>query len=145
MKILPIILEGFFSFIYPVVRFNEPSEGLRYTVFVYNEAGCVDSAFVKIKVFATLPSVFVPNAFTPNNDGKNDVLRPIAAGMKNIEYFSVYNRWGRLMFTTSNERKGWDGSVNGTPQDPGTFVWMVKAIDYKGAQYFKKGTVTLLR
>jgi len=129
----------------PVVRFNEPSEGLQYTVFVYNEAGCVDSAFIKIKVFATLPSVFVPNAFTPNNDGKNDILRPIAAGMKNIEYFSVYNRWGRLMFSTNNERKGWDGSVNGTPQDPGTFVWMVKATDYKGAQYFKKGTVTLLR
>jgi gliding motility-associated-like protein len=129
----------------PVVIFNEASETLRYSVVVSNEAGCSDTASINIKVFATLPMVFVPNAFTPNSDGTNDVLRPIAAGMKKLEYFSVYNRWGRLMFSTTETQKGWDGNVNGMAQDPGTFVWMVKAVDYKGIPYFQKGTVTLIR
>ena len=128
----------------PIARHNEAAAGLRYRVVVYNEAGCTDTAYINIKVFATLPQ-FSYLMLHSNNDGKNDVLRPIAAGMKKIENFSIYNRWGRLMFSTNDEGKGWDGSVNGTPQDPATFVWMVKAVDYKGTLYFQKGAVTLIR
>jgi gliding motility-associated-like protein len=129
----------------PVAIFNEGADILRYGVLVYNEAGCVDSAFITIKVFQTPPVVFVPTAFTPNKDGKNDVLRPIAAGIINIKYFRIYNRWGQLVFSTSTNGKGWDGTINGKGQGTNTFVWEVKATDYMGKVYIQKGVVTLIR
>ncbi|MCW3116494.1 MAG: hypothetical protein JWM28_576 [Chitinophagaceae bacterium] len=129
----------------PVGIYNFPSPGILYKLYVYNEAGCTDSAFMTVKVFNTKPSVFVPTAFTPNSDGRNDRLRPIAAGMKNIEYFNVYDRWGQLVFSTHTSGEGWDGTIGGQPQGTGTFVWIVKAMDYSGMPYFQKGITTLIR
>lgn len=129
----------------PVALFYYPSEGNRYKLLVTNQAGCIDSSFINIKVYKTLPSIFVPTGFTPNKDGKNDILRPILAGIQRIEIFSVYNRLGQLIFSTGETGKGWDGTVAGVLQSSGTFVWMVKAIDYTGKPYFQKGTVTLIR
>jgi gliding motility-associated-like protein len=129
----------------PIALYNETFNQIRYKVLVFNEANCRDSSFVTVKVFNTGPTVFVPTAFTPNADGKNDVLKPIVAGMRQFEQFSVYNRWGQQVFTTQMNGKGWDGTVNGVPQSPGTYVWWVKASDYKGAPYFKKGTVILIK
>jgi gliding motility-associated-like protein len=129
----------------PIATITEPFDNFRYKIKIANEAGCADSAFMNIKVFATRPSVFVPTAFTPNNDGRNDVLRPIAAGMQRIEHFNIYNRWGQLIFSTRQNGHGWDGNINGQPQATNTYIWMVKAIDYTGSSYFQKGTVTLIR
>ena len=129
----------------PIAIFSEPAEMIRYKVNVYNSAGCYDSAFISVKVFATLPSIFVPTAFTPNNDGKNDELLPVIVGMQKMEYFNVYNRWGQLVFSTSVNGHGWDGRINGQLQGTNTYVWMVKAIDYLGQPYFRKGMVTLVR
>jgi len=129
----------------PVALFYYPSEGSRYKLLVSDAAGCTDSSFITIKVYKTLPSVFVPTGFTPNKDGKNDILRPILAGMQRIEMFNIYNRMGQLVFSTGETGKGWDGTIGGVLQGPGTFVWMIKAIDYNGLPYFKKGTVTLIR
>jgi gliding motility-associated-like protein len=129
----------------PVAIFDEEDESIRYRVLAYNEAGCVDSAFITVKVFKTLPSVFVPTAFTPNGDGRNDILKPIAAGMQRLDFFGIYNRWGQLVFSTSINGKGWDGTLSGTPQGSGTYVWMVKAVDFTGTSYLEKGTVTLIR
>jgi gliding motility-associated-like protein len=129
----------------PVAMYNAPAAGILYKVLVYNEAGCTDSAFVKVKVFQTMPSVFVPNAFTPNRDGRNDQLRPIAVGMARIDYFQIFNRWGQLVFRTSSSEQGWDGTIAGKLQPSGTFIWMVKAIDYTGAPYMQRGTLVLVR
>ena len=129
----------------PVALFNDPSTGIRYKVVAFTNEGCSDSAFIVIKVFKTLPTVFVPSAFTPNNDGLNDMIRPIAVGIKSIEYFNIYNRWGQLLFSTKTNGHGWDGRINGQLQSTGTFVWMVRATDYTGAAYFQKGIVTLIR
>jgi gliding motility-associated-like protein len=129
----------------PMATFYEPVDRVMYKVLVYDEAGCHDSSFISIRVFQSEPIIFVPNAFTPGNDGKNDILRPIAAGMTKIEYFRIYNRWGRLIFETTQNNKGWDGSINGSPQGTQSYVWEVKATDYKGQSYFQKGTVTLIR
>jgi gliding motility-associated-like protein len=129
----------------PIAKFYYPSDGNRYKLIVSNQEGCTDSAFVTVKVYKTLPSVFVPTGFTPNHDGKNDILKPILAGMQRIEIFNVYNRLGQLIFSTSTEGRGWDGTTGGIPQGPGTYVWMIKAIDYNGIPYFNKGTVTLIR
>jgi gliding motility-associated-like protein len=129
----------------PVALYNETFNQIRYKVVVFNEANCRDSAFVTVRVFNTGPTVFVPTAFTPNADGKNDILKPIAAGMKQINFFQIYNRWGQLVFSTQVEGQGWDGTLNGVAQTTGTYVWWVKAIDYKGLPYFKKGHVTLIK
>ena len=98
-----------------------------------------------VYVFKTNPYVFVPTAFTPNNDGKNDVIRPIAVGVEKINFFSIYNRWGQLVFTTTANRQGWDGRIGGVLQSSNVYVWMVSAIDYTGKTIFLKGTVTLIR
>jgi gliding motility-associated-like protein len=129
----------------PVANYSTPSTGIVYKVLVYNEAGCVDSAFLKVKVFQTMPTVFVPNAFTPNRDGRNDLLRPIAVGMARIDYFQIFNRWGQLVFRTSTNEHGWDGTVAGKIQPSGTYVWIVKAVDYTGAPYVQRGTLVLVR
>jgi gliding motility-associated-like protein len=129
----------------PVAIYNEPTTGISYKVLVYNEANCVDSAYIKVKVFQTLPSVFVPNAFTPNRDGRNDMLRPIAVGIARIDYFQIYNRWGQMVFSTSINQHGWDGTIGGKIQPSGTYVWVVKAVDYLGTPYMQRGTLVLLR
>jgi gliding motility-associated-like protein len=129
----------------PVTSFVYAEAAIRYEVQVYNQAGCYDTASVTVKVFKTLPSVFVPNAFTPDRDGRNDLLKPIAVGMKQIEYFRVYNRWGQLIFTTVDNQRGWDGTFKGKLQTSGVYVWSVKAIDYTGKSYFQKGTAVLVR
>ena len=66
-------------------------------------------------------------------------------GISELKFFSIYNRWGKLLFTTSKNGAGWDGTINGQQQGSGTFVWVVKAVDYTGRAYLKKGTVTLIR
>jgi gliding motility-associated-like protein len=129
----------------PVAIYNEEIENIRYKVDVFNEANCVDSAFVSVKIFKTKPQVFVPTAFTPDGDGKNDMFRPIAVGITRIEYFRVYNRWGQLVFSTTVNGKGWDGKIGGKDQGSGTFVWLVRGADFTGKTFFAKGTVTLIR
>ncbi|HEY6976074.1 MAG TPA: PKD domain-containing protein [Chitinophagaceae bacterium] len=129
----------------PVAVFTEPLENGRYKLLVSNDAGCSDSAFINIKVYKTLPSVFVPTGFTPNGDGRNDILRPVMAGMQRLEAFNVFNRSGQLVYSTNVPGKGWDGRIDGILQASGTFVWTIKAVDYNGLPYFNKGTVTLIR
>lgn len=129
----------------PVTIIPDGIDSIRYKVYGYNEIGCVDSTTILVKVFKTSPSIFIPSGFTPNGDGKNDVFKPIAAGIAKIEYFRVFNRWGQLVFSTSINGHGWDGKIAGKDQSTNTYVWIVKAIDYLGRPYFRKGTVTLIR
>jgi gliding motility-associated-like protein len=129
----------------PIGRYNTEVDTVRYTVEVFNEIGCSDSAFVSVTVFKTNPYVFVPTAFTPNGDGRNDVVRPIAVGVQQIKYFRIFNRWGQMVYQTTSSEQGWDGRINGTLQGSNVFVWMVSAIDYIGKPIFLKGIVTLIR
>jgi gliding motility-associated-like protein len=132
----------------PVATFSaSPAEGSYvYKVVVSDQAGCTDSAYMQVQVFSSNPEIYVPNAFTPNNDGKNDHFQVVAAGIRNIEILRLYNRWGQLLFDSpSTHSLGWDGNFGGKPQPSGTYVWVVKAIDYMGKPIFKKGTVALLR
>jgi gliding motility-associated-like protein len=129
----------------PVGTYNGSFDSIRYRVYVFDEAGCVDSSFITVKIFRTEPQVFVPSAFTPNRDGKNDLFRPIAVGLTKIEYFRVFNLWGELVFSTTINGHGWDGRIKGQEQGTGTFVWLVKGVDYTGKSVFHKGTVTLIR
>jgi len=96
-------------------------------------------------VFTTEPDIFVPTAFTPNKDGKNDLLKPTCVGISQLDYFRIYNRWGQLLFETKDPERGWDGSINGAEQSSGTFVFMAKGTDYTGKIIVKNGTVVLIR
>lgn len=129
----------------PIGIYGQEVDSVHYIVEVFNEIGCSDSAFVSVVVFKTNPYVFVPSAFTPNGDGLNDVVRPIAVGVQQIKYFRIFNRWGQMIFHTTTNEHGWDGKISGTPQGSNVFVWMVSAIDYLGKPIFLKGTVTLIR
>ena len=129
----------------PIAVYDAAADSIRYKAVAMDEAGCMDSAFITVKVFNTTPQVFVPTAFTPNSDGRNDFARPIAVGITRIDYFRIYNRWGQLVFSTTTNGKGWDGTINGQLQGTNTYVWIVRAIDYTGKLYFSKGTVTLIR
>jgi gliding motility-associated-like protein len=124
---------------------NSDFDRIKYKVHVFNAAGCEDSAYVTVKIFRLPAQVLVPTAFTPNSDGNNDLFRPVAIGITKILYFRVFNRWGELVFTTTQNNFGWDGKINGKEQGTGVFVWVVKAVDYTGKDFFAKGTVTLIR
>ena len=129
----------------PLAVYDGTFDSITYKLLVSNAAGCFDSAFVTVKIFKTHPQIFVPTAFTPNGDGRNDISRPIAVGMSKFEYFRVFNRWGQLVFETRRPGDGWDGRISGKEQGTGTFVWLVKGTDYTGKPFFAKGTVTLIR
>jgi len=115
-----------------------------YTVEIKTTTGCVtvDTQMVKVVTHA---DIYVPSAFTPNDDERNDILRPTLMGIKELHYFRVYNRWGQLMFETRTNYAGWDGKYKGAPQSTQVFVWIVEGVGVDGRLYTKKGTSTLIR
>lgn len=115
-----------------------------YMLTVTTAEGCTDTDEIVIQVFKG-SAVYVPTAFTPNNDGLNDQLKPYYIGIKKLDYFTVFNRWGETVFTTKSLSAGWDGALRGMPQGSGSFVWMLRATDYVGKVYDLKGTVTIIR
>ncbi len=129
----------------PTATYDGSFDSIRYKVVIANELGCADSAFMLVRIFNTKPQVFVPTAFTPNGDGKNDVFRPIPVGIEKFDYFRVYNRWGQLVYSSTNTESGWDGRIKGKDQSSNTFVWIVKGTDFTGKSFFAKGTVILIR
>ena len=88
--------------------------------------------------------IFVPNAFTPNNDGKNDIVYVHGPNIKNLKFY-VYDQWGELLYTSLNLSNGWDGTYKGSKEAVGVYVYYVEAVMNDGKQITKKGTITLLR
>ena len=115
-----------------------------FTVLVTDSIGCSESDYVFVKVYEG-PNYYLPNAFTPNGDGLNDIFRPIPVGIRSTDYFRIFDRYGKLMFETREWMQGWDGTIKGKPAASGTFVWMIKGIDKNGAVVEMKGTVILIR
>jgi gliding motility-associated-like protein len=120
-----------------------PISSITYELTAAGEDGCNASGKIAITVF---DPVLLPNAFSPNGDGQNDIFRippPVTFQLFN---FSIYNRWGQRVFNTTNPGEGWDGTARGTPQPPGTYVW---EIEYENPVVKKtmvtKGTVILIR
>ena len=86
----------------------------------------------------------MPNAFTPNGDGINDVFRIPPGILIELKEFSVFDRWGNKIFTTLNSAKGWDGTFKGQQAASGVYVYIIKGSDYKGP-VLAKGSVVLVR
>jgi gliding motility-associated-like protein len=125
----------------PIARL---SNDMVYYLSGITAQGCTGYDTLHIKVYKGT-AVYVPNAFTPNGDAANDVLKPIVPGIKNMDYFLVYNRAGQLVFKTTSAGNGWDGRLNGQPQPPGAYVWVIQLQDYLGVTHRQKGIVVLLR
>ncbi len=129
----------------PVAVFDASLDSITYKLRAFTPEGCYGDDSIKIKIFRPNAEVYVPSGFTPNGDGKNDILKPIAPGIRQIVYFRVYNRWGQMLYSTSETGKGWDGTFGGKPQPSDTYVYMLEAIDYHGKPIRRKGPVVLIR
>jgi len=109
--------------------------------------GCIVEVEKRIKVYEIYcgePEIFIPTAFTPNNDGNNDILYVRGKNLGAIE-LEIYNRWGELVFKTDDLNKGWDGSYMGKEAAPAVYVYHLKATCLDKQTFFKKGNITLIR
>lgn len=118
-----------------------------YVTLTDSRAGCrVDTnlrVFV-IPVICEEPDIFVPNAYTPNGDGNNDILYVRGTFIEEM-HFIIYDRWGEKIFETNDKNKGWDGTYKGMKVDPAVYVYYLEVKCYGGESYFKKGNVTVLK
>ena len=123
-----------------------PTDDIQYIVKVSNSTGCIDYDSIKVRVFNLAAGIYVPTAFTPNGDGRNDYFRARSLGLKSLDVFNVYNRWGKLIYTSTNvESAGWDGTYKGNQQEPGTYVWHAEGTDYRNEKIKRQGYVVLVR
>ena len=115
-----------------------------YVVHVMSIYGCLSTDSIVVYVDNTNPE-FIPSGFTPNGDGLNDVFMPTKLKYQKLVDFRIYNRWGTLIFQTSDPKKGWDGTYNGVPQDIGVYSYEIITAHSDGANKVYKGNVTLIR
>lgn len=115
-----------------------------YNIVITSKGGCI---ITDTQLVRTLPHVeiYVPTAFTPNSDGKNDYLHPVFRGVAEIKNFRVYNRRGELLYESKTELPGWDGNFRGVPQDPQAVVWMLECVGLDAVVYSKSGSAVLIR
>jgi gliding motility-associated-like protein len=121
-----------------------PLKNIQYIITGTNAAGCTGKDTLNIEV-SKLTYIELPNGFTPNNDTRNNLFRPLLRGIRQVDYFIVVNRWGQRIFYTNIRNEGWDGRWKGIPQPAGTYLWMAQAVDVTGKIIRKRGVVTLIR
>ncbi len=123
-----------------------PSQTQTVYVTGTNSFGCQTTDSVLIRVVACDPeSVFVPNVFTPNNDGLNDELFFASKALAAIDYFRVFDKWGGLIFQTQNINETWDGKVNGAPAANEVFVFVMEGTCQNGGKVLKHGNISIVR
>jgi gliding motility-associated-like protein len=132
----------------PTFNYNQQTE---YTIAITSNSGCVTVDTLLVRMAEELPreglysDLFVPKAWTPNGDGHNDKLFPLTVNIKQLLYFRIFDRWGQLMFETTELGKGWDGMFKGKPQVMDVYTWTVEAIGEDGRRFKKAGNSVLLR
>ncbi|HPQ08468.1 MAG TPA: gliding motility-associated C-terminal domain-containing protein [Bacteroidia bacterium] len=119
-------------------------ETTNYFVTGYNSKRCKNTDTVTVRIKSDCGEMFIPSAFSPNSDGKNDILYVRGRCLKNFT-LQIFNRWGELVFETSDKNVGWDGTQNGQPLNTGVFVYKLEGTTYDNKQYIQKGHITLLR
>lgn len=124
----------------PVV--NGPID-MSYIVLARNEGGCMATDTINLK-YMKGPDIYVPSAFSPDNDGLNDRLHIFPVSMY-VQSFRIYDRGGTVLFETNNYKQGWDGRFKNQLLSTGIYVWVIQAKDTKGNPVIKKGTILLIR
>jgi gliding motility-associated-like protein len=115
----------------------------KFTVRAFTPEGCESFDTITVKIYKG-PDIYLPNAFTPNGDGLNDVFRGTMVGIKQFNYLKIFSRWGELVFSTTDYRKGWDGLWKGKIQNNGVYIVIASGIDFLGNAIEKKQTVMLI-
>ncbi|MBS1742247.1 MAG: choice-of-anchor L domain-containing protein [Bacteroidetes bacterium] len=115
-----------------------------FIVTAYTADHCIGKDTVNVKTYLG-PEIYVAGSFTPNSDGINDVLKARPVGIREFRYFTIYNRFGQMVFSTPDPNRGWDGKYLGATQNMGTYVWIAAGVDYKGHIIERKGTVTIIQ
>jgi gliding motility-associated-like protein len=139
---------GFSDFVWstnetsPAIIINQP--GL-YWLEANDNNNCrgIDSVLVLAK--DCLSGFFAPGAFTPNGDGKNDIFRPLLFGNVKKYRFTIYNRWGNVVFESTELMKGWDGLIRGLKQASSVFIWSCTFQFANEPERIEKGSVVLVR
>lgn len=122
-----------------------------YRLRVKTQYGCTATDEIRVKVLCGTEAVYIPNAFTPNGDGHNDVFFIKGFGIRSIRRLQVFDRWGNVVYSISNvspndASRGWNGDVKGkVPPSTATFVYMAEVECHEGNTFMLKGTVTLIR
>lgn len=119
-----------------------------YVVTGYDRYGCEnrDSVLISVRTECNEDMLFVANAFTPNGDGLNDYAYIRLYGAEKLHYFRIFDRWGKLLFETTHENRGWDGTnQKGEKLISGVYVYVAEARCYTGETIIKKGNITLLK
>lgn len=127
----------------PKVTVN-PFKNTQYILTGKNSSSCSSSDTINVFVIEDCGEMFVPNAFTPNDDGVNDVLYVRGICLQNIS-FMIFNRWGERIFSTTDQKNGWDGTYKGEPLNSGVYVFRLEGKTYDGKEFITKGNITLIR
>ena len=125
-------------------------KNINYIVNVKNIYGCEAADTIQIKVFCEDTQVFVPNAFTPDGDGINDVLMVRGKGIVSVKFFRIFNRWGELIFEKSNFPPnnlsfGWNGKIRGVSGPPDVFVYTAEVVCENGTTFIYKGNTSIIK
>ena len=126
----------------PTYIYND--EGIFQVMLIATNGICYDTAFINIETTPT-SSFVIPNVFTPNGDGNNDVFTVLATNLKSIEG-EIFNRWGQKMFAWDNINGYWDGrTLSGSEAPDGTYFYIIKAVGKDGKEFSKQGALSLIR
>jgi gliding motility-associated-like protein len=129
---------------------STPNASTVYTITAYNSDGCSAKDEVALRLICKNNLVFIPGAFTPNNDKRNDRFNITGSGIKSIRSIIIYSRWGKVLFERKNIQvndhgNSWDGYCNGEAMDAGAYVYFIKAECEGGEMFDYRGTVMLVR
>ncbi|NBC06362.1 MAG: T9SS type B sorting domain-containing protein [Bacteroidetes bacterium] len=128
--------------------FTRPQRNIAYTLMAVDTNGCAVDALVNVRVLKQR-DIYTPNVFSPNDDGRNDVFKPLAGRDYEVLSFRIYNRWGGLLHEEENlsinELRGWDGEVNGEAMSGGVYLYQMEVRYADGREEALAGEVTLLR
>lgn len=127
-----------------------PKQTTTYTITATNNGGCYSIDQVTVLVICKEGNVFLPNTFSPNNDGVNDIFYPRGKGLNSIRSMKIYNRWGQIVFsrenfTANDAGMGWDGKFLGKTADEGVYIFTIEIICENSQIILQKGNVALIR
>lgn len=121
-----------------------PEESTLYHVIVTTANGCIDDDTVWVFVDDN-PYVYIPNAFSPNGDGTNDLLKIMHEGVFNLDDFRIYDRWGELVYQSNDLKKGWNGTIKNEPAPIGVYVYYIAGRGHNDKKVSMRGNVTLIK
>ncbi len=140
---------GLFRNVYPGITVK-PTENTEYTVLVKNKGGCAARDRVNVIVICNGANVFMPNTFSPNEDGVNDVFFPRGTGLFRIKTLQIFSRWGELVFeknsfNANDAGSGWNGTFKGVKVNPDVFVYSIEIICDNNSILIYRGNVALVK